>query len=331
MRSEAALRGEGSLIEEIRAGRKALAGANLCGADLAGVNLAGVDLSGADLSGADLSGAILFQANLEGARLHGATLVGAELTAANLDNVDLEEADASQAGFGRATLRGAHLFQARLSGATFSMSDLGGADLRCAHLAGARLREARLERADLTSADLRETDMALCRVRGATFNNADLRDARLRQLNGFERASWIGADIRDVNFAGAYRLRRFVADQNYIKEYRESSPLHRLLYYIWWATSDCGRSMLRWCVLILLQVLLFGALFSLVQVDYGEHRTWLSPFYFSLVTLTSLGYGDVVPASAGGQILAMAEVVSGYIMLGGLIAIFSNRVARRAE
>jgi hypothetical protein len=31
------------------------------------------------------------------------------------------------------------------------------------------------------------------------------------------------------------------------------------------------------------------------------------------------------------QILAMIEVVIGYVMLGGLLSIFSNKMARRAD
>jgi uncharacterized protein YjbI with pentapeptide repeats len=55
-------------------------------------------------------------------------------------------------------------------------------------------------------------------VEGATFNNVDLRDARLRLVRGFRKASWTGVDIRDINFSGAYRMRRFIVDENYIKE-----------------------------------------------------------------------------------------------------------------
>ena len=78
-------------------------------------------------------------------------------------------------------------------------------------------------------------------------------------------------------------------------------------------------------------VLLFGAAFSFAAVDFGDYPTWLSPFYYSLVTLTSLGYGDVVPMSVPAQMLAMAEVAVGYPMLGGMLSIFSNKMARRAD
>ena len=49
------------------------------------------------------------------------------------------------------------------------------------------------------------------------------------------------------------------------------------------------------------------------------------------MTLTSLGYGDIVPTSSLGQLLVMLEVCVGYMMLGGLISILANKMARRAE
>ena len=77
--------------------------------------------------------------------------------------------------------------------------------------------------------------------------------------------------------------------------------------------------------------LVFGVLFSLVPLSAPDYESVLTPFYFSLVTLTTLGYGDVLPASEMGQALVMAEVTVGYLMLGGLVSIFSNKLARRGE
>ncbi len=48
--------------------------------------------------------------------------------------------------------------------------------------------------------------------------------------------------------------------------------------------------------------------------------------------MTTLGFGDVQPSTLwGGQIVTMLEVSTGYIMLGGLLSIFSNKLARRGD
>jgi len=63
------------------------------------------------------------------------------------------------------------------------------------------------------------------------------------------------------------------------------------------------------------------------MVPAGSHR-----FYYSVVTFTTLGFGDITPKVNEPlmQFYVMVEVVLGYIMLGGLISIFSNKLARRA-
>ena len=59
---------------------------------------------------------------------------------------------------------------------------------------------------------------------------------------------------------------------------------------------------------------------------------WFNALYFSVVTFTTLGFGDVSPnlANRTAQVVVMAQVVIGYIMLGGLVSILANKLARRA-
>jgi len=297
----------------------------------ASLDFAAQDLSGQDFSGRNLAGANFFRARLRGVNFADADLTGAEFTGADLREACFERANAAQAGFGMADLRGARFFEANLQHASFSKANLEKADLRCAHLTEAKLREANLRKADFSNAQLIRAELSLADVKGAAFNNADLRGARLRVLRNFHRASWIGVDIRDVNFAGAYRLRRFIIDQNFLKEFRESGPLAAAAYFLWKITSNCGRSMALWFLWILFFSLAFGIAYQLAGVDYGDYPTWLSPFYYSVVTLTTLGYGDVVPKTPTAQAIAMLEVMVGYLMLGGLLSIMSNKFARRGE
>ena len=326
-----------TLLERLRAGEHLppseldFRGASLRGEDLSGLELSGADFTDADLSDAVLDGARLFKAKLDNASLVGATLGGAELTGASLRKANLEGVRGFGCGLGLADLAGARLLGADFSNATLTKAILVGADLRTAVLERARLREADLRDTDCTGADLRHCDLALARVDGAILDNADLRGARLRHLTGFDKARWYGADIRDINFAGAYRLRRFVIDQNYLKEFRESSRPAEILYRIWWLTSDCGRSISRWCLWIVVAIGLFAWLYTLCEVDYGKYDNWIGPFYYSVVTITTLGYGDIVPASPAARIVAMVEVMVGYVMLGGLLSIFTNKMARRGD
>ncbi len=299
--------------------------------DLRGANLNGADLRNIDLSGRDLSGIQLFNADLRGANLQDTNLQDSELSTANLEGATLDGATCKRAGLGRANLRHASLFRADLERATLTQANLEHANLSCTNLHHCRMREAILISADFTEADLRHADLSLSNIKNANFSNADLRHARLRMMRQFKTANWIGVDMRDVNFSGAYLMRREIVDQNFIKEFRTYSKLSGILYYPWLWTCDCGRSMFRWCCCIGLLLLLFAGIYSQVGIDYGSYQTFLSPLYFSVVTLTTLGFGDVVPNCIAGQVVVMIEVLIGYIMLGGLLSIFSNKLARRGD
>jgi uncharacterized protein YjbI with pentapeptide repeats len=308
-----------------------LRGAHLIGEDLSGLDLSGLDLTGADLSRANLSNSKLVSARLVGAVLFEAELTGCELLAADLTEANLSSCRAAGAGFESANLANATLFSAQLKGATFTKANLRGADMRRANLQDTRIREADISEGDLTRCKMQSADLEGSCVDKATLMDADLCHSQLRGLKGYATANWIGADVHGVNFTGAYLTRRTIMDQNYLHEFRTQSRANAVMYWLWWITSDCGRSFLRWGACIFLLLSLFAVLFNFVAIDYGEYPTALSSFYYSVVTLTTLGYGDVLPASMAAQILAMIEVVIGYVMLGGLLSIFSNKMARRAD
>ena len=57
-----------------------------------------------------------------------------------------------------------------------------------------------------------------------------------------------------------------------------------------------------------------------------------TPWYYSIVTFTTLGFGDVTPKPDDGSMQGVVafEVLLGYVMLGGLVSIFTNKLARRS-
>jgi hypothetical protein len=80
----------------------------------------------------------------------------------------------------------------------------------------------------------------------------------------------------------------------------------------------------------LLIAILFAALYSFLEIvqpgsvglSIGEgssRETWDS-FYFSLVTLTTLGYGDITPAFGIARTLAPMEAVLGQLYIAALVA-----------
>ncbi len=225
----------------------------------------------------------------------------------------------------------ASLINAALSDATLSRSKLVQADLRASNLEEARLSEADLSGAIFTRSNLLKSDLKQSNVEETNFELADMQGCRLLGIKNFKKAKWVGADIRGLDLRGAYLVRRYIADENYLFEFQKTSRFHRALYLLWWATSDCGRSLFRWFVWLTCVTLIFAAIYSQLGIDYGPHRTFFSPIYFSVVTVTTLGYGDAVPASLAAQIFVTLQAITGYMGLGGLLSILGNKMARRAE
>ena len=80
--------------------------------------------------------------------------------------------------------------------------------------------------------------------------------------------------------------------------------------------------------LIIVAVLLvpFGALviFSLESSnENSEIKTLLDAFWWSTVTITTVGYGDLVPVTDSGRIFAIFYIFSGILIAGVFISLFT--------
>lgn len=239
--------------------------------------------------------------NLEGANLQGASLSGANLQGAILY---------------QASLTDAILFDTNLQAAKLMEADLRGADLLLANLSGANLWAANLQFANLEKANLENAD-----VTDVRFS----RGSRQRAFQGIRVATCYGNQI----------FKSFAQDQDYIETLRASGRLGEWKFRIWYITSDCGRSFLWWAGWSVGIAALFGLIYFLmgpghIRVDPPLPFSWLTMIYYSVVTFTTLGFGDIKPATETAAMVVMVEVIFGYIMLGGLIAIFANKVARRS-
>lgn len=71
-----------------------------------------------------------------------------------------------------------------------------------------------------------------------------------------------------------------------------------------------------------LAVLVGGAWFYHVV----EKLTWLDAFYFCTITLTTIGYGDIVPRTSAGKLFTIFYVLVGI----GIIATFANLLIKNA-
>lgn len=59
-----------------------------------------------------------------------------------------------------------------------------------------------------------------------------------------------------------------------------------------------------------------------------EHLSWLNAYYLSVITLTTVGYGDITPHTATGKIFTTFYALFG---IGIITTFISMRMRRRGE
>jgi uncharacterized protein YjbI with pentapeptide repeats len=291
------------------------------GANLQGACFGESDLQGSDLRDSEIHGANFQQAILRGADLQSLYFLNARFQGANLANAKVQKAFLQSADFSDAWMENANLQEADFQGAALAGACLRRANLQCASLWQANAEGAALAHADLRGADLRGANFENANVTGVKFS----RNSRQRKFQGIRVSSCYGSQM----------FKTFAQDQDYIEELR-AGPWGRSIFWTWYVLADCGRSFLRWGGWAALFI--FG--FSLIYYRMGassiktesilDKSDFFTYVYYSIVTFTTLGFGDIVPDSRWGAFCVSLEVLIGYVMLGGLVSLLANKLARRS-
>ena len=305
---------------------------------LAGEDLSELDLSGVNLSEADLAEADLFDTDLSEANLKMASLTGADLSGANLTDAELYKADLSNCFLTGANLAGAYLAEAE-----FKNADLRGTNLQGVDLTGADLYAADLSQSDLTGANLTDANITLANLNYANLALTSLIGLRNGNFHSM-RGHYLGIRGLDSCYGNAIFVRD-AQDQDYLdtmehniaqEPSRRKRKMMELMFSIW-KRIDYGRSLTKPFLYAIILSALFGIIFFFDMhlnwglMDYsGSAQSWITPFYYSIVTYTTLGFGDITPKNWLGEIIVVVEVILGYTTLGLILAILANRVARQA-
>jgi len=98
--------------------------------------------------------------------------------------------------------------------------------------------------------------------------------------------------------------------------------------------SRYGHSFLRWGVTVVIFASFFAFDYWLINhlegytafKNLSAESTFFDYFYFSMVSLTTLGYGDIAPISELARLVAVFQAVSGYIMLGLFLTLIQKKL-----
>jgi hypothetical protein len=249
--------------------------------------------------------------------LEGAIFEKANFEKANLSEVNSEKADFKGSNFEKANL---------------SLGNFREADFTEASMEGATFAKAQFEKAYLIFANFKSANFYQTNLKGASLQHANFDETEVIEMK-YNRSTQCRG-IRVGRCHGSQQFNRFAKDQDFLEEFKSKGKKELIIYYTWLTVADCGRTPWRWIFWSVLLALYFGLNFFFMgpqafKLDYLEWN-FSSMIYYSVVTFTTLGFGDIKPLTNIAAWWVMAEVIVGYIMLGGLISILATILARRS-
>jgi len=310
--------------------------ADLGNADLRETVFAYAKLQGADLTESNLQGANLLHAHLEGAGLRGAKLQGADLSGTTLAGAVLM--DKGPEGNGK--WQEIHERSADLRGMEYSREWTGPRWAAYAVsfvtfiltkvLNGIFMLLKRPWRLESTKHAWRKWK----KEKGTNKKTEiDLKDySKPTTFWAGRPTTCFGVDTSGVNWSRNPGLKRDIEDEQFIEDFKEKHPA---IYWLWAGSSDCGRSIGLWSFWCLAFIVGFAFAYWLAPITkmndpcLATYNFWTC-LYSSVLTFATFGFGSVTPLNTAGAIVAAAEVVCGYIFFGGLIALFTSTLTRRA-
>ena len=200
-------------------------------------------------------------------------------------------------------------------------ADFSDSNLHSAYFNNVNLRDSNLKRAMLSEVNFNQSTLT-----GVSFSLAPYK----KRLSNFYE--WLRGKNSPAYYKGCQlnsaqcseHIKRQISDAGYAEEFACEHPLAAIL---WMIASDCGRSLKLWALWSILVVLLFSIAYSSMDsLLFHKELSLTEALYFSVVTFTTLGFGDITPKSELGMLLVIAQVVLGYIMLGKTLAIIAARI-----
>jgi uncharacterized protein YjbI with pentapeptide repeats len=306
--------------------------------DLSNTDLSDMNLSGINFDEVNLEGSEFFQTDLSNSNMKMANLSKSEFSGAHFEKASLYKANFSkssliQVNFENSDLRNVQFSDSDMRGCNFLSADLRETDFKSCNLLEANFSKANLSFADVSDADLSHANFNETNLRGLAFGN-------YKSMHG----KYLGIHGLDSSFGNALFVRDAM-DQDYLDTLKQSieetpnsfSKKTKQIGFFLWSLFDYGRSLLKVCFFALLIALGFATVYyfdmylNLGIIDYSSSaQSWFTPFYYSIVTYSTLGFGDITPSHWFGEIVVVIEVILGYVTLGLLLSILANKVARRS-
>lgn len=141
-----------------------------------------------------------------------------------------------------------------------------------------------------------------------------------------------GFQITGVNNSNLKRLHQYLDWYQYIyyrlSKFKNESFLKRILFLLSIIFTKHWSSLWVLTGFAISINFVYGILIYIIRDSFQSKYTLdiFDSFYLSIVTFSSLGFGDIVPINWIGQLLVLINVVSGYVVLGIFIFLLTNKI-----
>ena len=80
-------------------------------------------------------------------------------------------------------------------------------------------------------------------------------------------------------------------------------------------TKSNVRLLIRFAGVLLVFFVLYSVLFHALMLHEGREYSWLTGFYWTLTTMSTLGFGDITFSSDAGRLFSVVVLLSGIVFL----------------
>jgi len=100
------------------------------------------------------------------------------------------------------------------------------------------------------------------------------------------------------------------------------------------AQDRVGRPGLEIPLLVALSLVVFAATYLALARDPGQFqgvlRTRTDALYFTIVTASTIGYGDITPVGQSARVVVMLQVLYNFVFIAAALTAFTTRMRERA-
>lgn len=266
----------------------------------------------------------------------------ADLRGINLTEISVQNAEICNANFNYANFKCSHLSQVILRHVNFISADLRGSRVFNITLAG----DSSIAGADLRGAFVNilrgvndtsvkypfkyEPVSALYLITALILSLFTDRNVYFDKTGKHTR--FLANDVSALTAPDNKMLRHYIDWYQYVftklASLRDQSIKDKIIFSLSIVTTKAWSSYVSLAVTGLVINLLFAAIFCLYYSNFnGLDDNYFSAFYYSAVTFTTLGYGDITPEGGWARLLVVLEVVLGYVTLGMFVYLLSRKVS----